>query len=311
MKRAGRIALGVVLAIIAALTWNYARHDLESNEIDADFRKSAPGDFVKTPLGYVHYQWAGPENGRVVVLVHGFSVPYYLWMGTFEMLGEAGFHVLRYDLFGRGLSDRPEVKYDGDLFDRQLVELLDALHVQGKVDLAGASMGGPIIATFACRHPERVRTLTFFDPGYSHGQPAPFKLRMPLLGEYIMDVDIAPGLPEKQKDDFDHPERFPNWSDRFRPQMTFKGFRRAILSTLRHYLPEDWSRDYACVGAETIPVLLVWGKDDRDVPFATNREVRAAIPRAQFVAVDDAGHLPLLEHPEIVHPAFVSFLKAH
>ena len=311
MKRAAGIILGLALSIFAAFAFNFTRHDLETAEIDDDLRKSAPGQFVKTSTGFVHYQFAGPENGRVVVLVHGFSVPYYLWAGTFEMLGDAGFRVLRYDLFGRGLSDRPGVRYDADLYDRQLIELLDALHIQGRVDLAGASMGGPIIAAFACRHPDRVRTLAFFDPGYSHGQPAPWKLKMPLIGEYLMDVDIAPGLPESQLSDFDHPERFPDWADRYRPQMRFKGFRHALLSTLRNYMPEDWSKYYACAGAGTAPVLLVWGKDDRDVPFEINREVRAAIPRAQFVPVDDAAHVPMLEQPEIVHPAFVQFLRAH
>ncbi|MBZ5600887.1 MAG: alpha/beta hydrolase [Acidobacteriia bacterium] len=311
MKRTPSLIAAFLLAVLAWFLFQYTRADLETAEIDDELRKSAPGQFVKTSGGFVHYQWGGPENGRIVVLVHGFSVPYYLWTETFEMLADAGFRVLRYDLFGRGLSDRPGVKYDSGLFDKQLVELLDALHVQGKVDLAGASMGGPIIAEFACRHPERVRSLAFFDPGYSHGRTAPWKLRMPLLGEYIMAVDIAPGLPESQKNDFDHPDRFPEWPDRFRPQMRFKGFRAAILSTLRNYFAEDWSKSFACAGQGTAPVLLVWGKDDRDVPFETNREVRAAIPRAQFLAVDDAGHVPFLEHPEIVHPAFVQFLRAH
>jgi pimeloyl-ACP methyl ester carboxylesterase len=306
-----KLALGLALAIAAALMLNYTHHDLETREIDEQLRKAAPGDFVKTPSGWVHYEFAGPADGRVLVLVHRFSVPYYLWGGTFEALAGAGFRVLRYDLFGRGLSDRPDVRYDGELFDKQLVELLDALKVSGKVDLAGASMGGPIIATFACRHPERVRSIALFDPGYSHGEQIPWKLRWPLIGEYMMAVDFAPKLPDSQKNDFDHPERFPEWADRFRPQMEFKGFRRAVLSTLRNYLAEDWSKGFACVGGGTAPVLLVWGKDDRDVPFALSNDVRAAIPRSQFLPVDDAAHVPFLEHPEIVVPAWVEFLRAH
>jgi len=130
-----------------------------------------------------------------------------------------------------------------------------------------------------------------------------------MWGEYTMAVDIAPSLPESQRADFDHPEKFPDWVDRYRPQMRFKGFRRALLSTLRDYLPMDWSRDFACVGKGSTPVLLVWGKDDRDVPFKVSEEVRAAIPRAQFLAVDDSAHVPFLEHPEIVHPALVNFLR--
>ena len=73
-----------------------------------------------------HYQLAGPPAVHTVVLVHGFSVPYYIWDPTFDGLVAAGFRVLRYDLFGRGWSDRPDARYDPNFFDEQLVQLLGA-----------------------------------------------------------------------------------------------------------------------------------------------------------------------------------------
>jgi pimeloyl-ACP methyl ester carboxylesterase len=246
-----------------------------------------------------------------VVLVHGFSVPYYLWDPTFEALAAAGYRVLRYDLFGRGYSDRPDLAYDGDLFDRQLVELLDELKIKGEVDVVGASMGGPIVAGFGCRHAERVRTISLFDPGFSHGQELPFKVRAPLIGEYFMAVRMAPELPARQSDDFLHPEKFPDWAEKYRAQMRYKGFRRALLSTLRHYVTADWSKEYTCIGGRGKPVFLVWGQHDKDVRFELNKEVRAAIPAAEFLPVEDAAHVPFLEHPEIVNPALLRFLAAH
>lgn len=300
----------IAAALIVPLA-NYSRHDYESLELGEEARKSAPGKFVRLSYGNVHYDLKGPESGRPVVLVHGFSVPFYLWDPTFEALAAAGYRVLRYDLFGRGFSDRPPLRYDADLFDRQLAELLDALQIKGEVDLVGASMGGPIVAGFACRHGERVRTVSLFDPGFSRGSQLPFKLRTPFLGEYFMAVDIAPGLPASQREDFLHPEKFPNWPDRYRPQMQYKGFRAALLSTLRHYLTADWSQEYTCLGGRPTPVFLVWGKHDRDVPFEVSKDVLAAIPRAEFLPVEDAGHVPFLEHPEIVEPALTKFLAAH
>ncbi len=303
---AGSAALALLL-----VAWNYQRHDLEDITLGPEARKGAPGQFVTLPDGIVHYELAGPDKGRVVVLVHGFSVPYYLWDPTFEALRRAGFRVLRYDLYGRGLSDRPAVNYDDDLYDRQLLELVQALHLPGKLDLAGASMGGPIAAAFACRHPELVRTVSLFDPGYSHGEALPSRLSLPGLGEYNMMVDVAPALPEDQMADFLHPEKFPDWINRYRPQMRYKGFRRALLSTLRYYAVSDWSKEYSCLGGRNLPVFLVWGKADRDVPFRLSSEVRSVIPKAQFLPIDDAAHVPFLEHPEIVNPALVRFLATH
>src|SRR5258706_7897882 len=268
----------LVAAALAVRAINYRRPDLETAELGVAERESAPGKFGRLSYGEVHYELKGPENGRPVVLVHGFSVSFYLWDHTFEALVAGGYRVLRYDLFGRGFSERPELRYDADLFDRQLVELLDALHITGEVDLIGASMGGPIVVTFACRHGERVRSVSLFDPGFSHGDQLPFKLRTPFLGEYFMAVAIAPNLPERQKDDFLHPEKFPDWPDKYRPQMRYKGFRRALLSTLRNYLTADWAKDFVCLGVRTTPVLLVWGKQDRDVPFEVSKEVLSSIP---------------------------------
>jgi len=109
-------------------------------------RASAPGDFVTLSRGVVHYEQAGPVDGQAVLLTHGFSVPSYIWDPTFRALAESGFRVIRYDLYGRGYSDRPQTAYDRELFVQEAVELLDSLHVNRPVDFVGLSMGGAITA---------------------------------------------------------------------------------------------------------------------------------------------------------------------
>jgi alpha-beta hydrolase superfamily lysophospholipase len=89
--------------------------------------------FAKLSDGYTHYVWNGPEAGPVLVFVHGFSSPCFIWEKQAEFFAAQGYRVLRYDLFGRGHSDRPNVDYDADLYHRQLVELLDSQQVTGPV----------------------------------------------------------------------------------------------------------------------------------------------------------------------------------
>ncbi len=230
MKIVGWIFVCAVVAAGGYFSANYVRHDAEKLTLTEDVRRRAGGDFVRLADGVTHFELAGAENPRTVVLVHGFSVPYYLWDQNFEPLAKAGFRVVRYDLYGRGFSDRPDVRYDAELFDRQLTALLDALKIPGPVDIVGASLGGPIVITFADRHPERVRTISLLDPGYLTGLTLPWKLRAPVVGEYVMCTQIAPGLPEGQKEDFLHPEeRYPDYFAKYGEQMQYKGFRRAIL----------------------------------------------------------------------------------
>jgi pimeloyl-ACP methyl ester carboxylesterase len=58
-------------------------------------------------------------------------------------------------------------------------------------------------------------------------------------------------------------------------------------------------------------VLLVWGREDRVVPFAKSDDVRRDVPQAEFHPIDLAAHIPHYERPEIVSPIFVEFLRAH
>jgi len=284
----------------------------EPRILDDAARAAAPGQFVQLPDGRTHYELAGPPGAQTVVLVHGFSVPYYIWDPTFAGLAGAGFRVLRYDLFGRGFSDRPDANYNGDLYDRQLAGLLDALDIRVPVDVAGLSMGGPIVAHFTDRHPERVRRLMLIDPaGFPPKQPlAASLIRAPLLGEWLMDrfgeLVLVKGLNKDLKD----PTRFPGYQDRYRALMPYAGFKRALLSTLRSGFLSRAADAYRRVGQQGKPVLLIWGREDRVIPFATSEKVIAAIPHAEFHAIADAGHVPHLERPDVVNPILIEFLQA-
>ncbi|MGE5248620.1 MAG: alpha/beta fold hydrolase, partial [Bacteroidota bacterium] len=140
----------------------------ETQKLNEETRSTADGSFVPLQDGVTHYELTGPEAAQAVVLVHGFSVPYFIFDPTFEFLAASGFRVLRYDLFGRGWSDRPRLRSDVGLFVRQLNDLLDALGIRSPVSLVGLSMGGPISASFTVRHPERVARNVFIDPSGTH-----------------------------------------------------------------------------------------------------------------------------------------------
>jgi pimeloyl-ACP methyl ester carboxylesterase len=187
--------------------------------------------------------------------------------------------------------------------------LLTELKISPPVDVVGASMGGPIAVTFALRHPEKVRTVSLFDPAYLAGAPLPWQLRTPILGEYINRMRIAPTLTAAQRRDFLHPERYPTYFIRYEQQLRYRGFLRALLSTARYYLTRDARQEFRRLGESHKPVLLLWGRADQDVPFNVSQQVMRAIPQAEFRPIDDAAHVPYYEHPEIVNPLLISFLR--
>jgi pimeloyl-ACP methyl ester carboxylesterase len=258
-----------------------------------------------------HYDLAGPADGPPVVLVHGFSVPYYVWDSTFAALAGAGFRVLRYDLYGRGWSDRPDARYDAALYDRQLGALLDSVRMRDPVHLVGLSAGGWVTASFAGAHPERVRTLTLVDPVAARRSDLPAAMRAPVLGPLLWQTLAVPEMPAGQLTDFVDPARFPDWLDRYRVQMRYRGFGRALRGTIGAMAATDLAQVYGRVGRDTMPVLLVWGERDQTVPFALSDSVRRWIPRAEFRPIAGAGHLPQLERASVVNAMLIEFLRTH
>lgn len=284
----------------------------ETRPLTESARANVSGEFVSLPLGVTHYELGGPEEGAPVVLVHGFSIPYFIWDPTFDALTKAGFRVLRYDLYGRGYSDRPRARYDISLFTRQLLDLLDALHFETPVHLCGLSMGGPIAASFAAEHPERVSSLVLFDPAGARKTPFPpaFKLLLiPGVGELILGFFGKDTLLKGIARDFYDPEFLAPFLEKYRPPMQFYGFGRAILSTMRNGMLDDFSETYRRVGERISRVLLFWGTDDKTVPFEHSQAILEAIPHAEFHPIEGAGHIPHYETPERVHPILIDFLS--
>lgn len=115
----------------------------ETKELNEVTRAEAPGDFIELPHGRTHYELSKSNEKQPVILIQGFSIPYYIWDPTFQALSDTGLNVLRYDLFGRGYSDRPRVEYSLDLFVDQLFHLVRELGLGVPLDLVGLSMGDP------------------------------------------------------------------------------------------------------------------------------------------------------------------------
>jgi pimeloyl-ACP methyl ester carboxylesterase len=309
-SRVTTIIGSVVVALVVIATGAYIALDKERRTVDAAARAGAPGKFVRLRDGITHYDLSGPDTGRPIVLLSGATVPFYLWDPTRDALARNGFRILCYDYFGRGFSDRPPLRYDLATYERQLTELLDTLGLRGPVDVVGISMGGIVAAGFADRYPERVRSLTLIAPGFAAFPETPLPLRMPAVGEYLMTVS-ASALANGQRSDFLHPEHHPDWVRRYEVQMQYRGFLRSTLETMRGDVFKRPASSFTTLAHSQIPILVLWGKADRTVPFARSAEVRAAFPRAEFHAIDAAAHLPHIEQAARVDSLLLSFLRRH
>ena len=135
-------------------------------------------------------------------------------------------------------------------------------------------------------------------------------MNVPLLGEFVMKAYMVPiYLPQSQGADAFNPAVLPDWEQKYRVQLQYKGFRRAILSTIRNLPNMDALHQYDLVGKMDLPVLLIWGEEDQSVSSEAISMALQAIPQAQYLQVKEAGHLSHYEQPAVVNPVLIAFLE--
>jgi pimeloyl-ACP methyl ester carboxylesterase len=106
----------------------------------------------------LHLAELGPEDGRPLLMVHGWPQNWWCWHRVAPALAADGIRCLMPDLRGHGWSDAPEHGYEKEQLVDDLLGLLDALALD-RVDYAGHDWGGVCGFMLAFRAPERLRSL--------------------------------------------------------------------------------------------------------------------------------------------------------
>ncbi|MDP9435889.1 MAG: alpha/beta hydrolase, partial [Actinomycetota bacterium] len=121
-----------------------------------------------------HVAGCGPDDGPLVLLLHGFPEFWWAWRSQLVALGAAGFRAVAPDLRGHGASDKPPRGYDAYTLSADVAGLVRALGARDAV-LVGSGWGGVLAWAAATLHPRLVRRLAVL--------AAPHPLR---LGEAVL-----------------------------------------------------------------------------------------------------------------------------
>ncbi len=281
----------------------------ETNELNEAERARLGGTYTKLSDGITHYKLEGKDGGKLVVLVHGGRVPMWTWDKQVESLKDAGFKVLRYDMYGRGYSDRPKITYNRKLFQRQLLELVDALGSAKKFDLVGFSMGGATAINFTARHPERVQKLVLIAPVINNFK-VPSIFRIPILGEFVARLFGLKIITNRFISSRENDPESGKYIKLFRQQTTYKGFQQSMLSMIRNdALVGDYTAAYRAVGSQKRDVLLIWGTADKEVTEQMISDIQSLVPQLQFRPVEGVGHSIVFQKPDSVSNYMLNFLK--
>ncbi len=267
-------------------------------------------DFADLSDGLCHYRIDGPQDGPVILLIHGATVPAWEFDRLVPYLTRSGFRTVRADLYGHGYSDRPRMLYEHALFVRQLQELLDALAIETPVHILGHSLGAAVGARLIDVQPERFGSLVLAAPllDFVANTPSARLLSYPLLGECLMPTYVMPMLVRRRTRRYRQIEdgRFVG---KFKSQLRKPGYGRALLSLFRAGSLGDQSDCYRTLNLHGHPVLVVRGVDDVIVTADQVAELRALLPRAGYRELDGTAHAFIITHPEKIAPVVTDFFS--
>ena len=300
----------VILVVIITPLLIYASADIEKKDLDDAARTQQGGSYVKLPDGITHYELTGPETGQVVVLVHGMSVPMYGWDAQVEPLMQAGFRVLRYDMFGKGYSDRPEADYSLAFYRKQLFDLLNTLKIQQPVDLVGHSLGAGVVIDFTANYAERVKDIVLIAPMMNYENESSIKpFKPPVLGEFLVRLIGTKILADRAAQGMQKSPQAAEYAKLFKEQMQYKGFARAMLAMFRGDALADHTANYLTVGKQGKKVMLIWGTLDDNIKSQMVKDIRTTLPGVNYQELEAVGHFSQVEVPDKINSLVIDFLK--
>ena len=146
----------------------------------------------------LHVAQAGPEDGPLVLLLHGFPEFWYGWKKQIPALAEAGLRVWAPDQRGYNLSDKPRGvrSYNLETLSQDIVGLMDAAGVE-RACVAGHDWGAMVTWWLGTNHAERLEKMAILNvphpvvfPSFLRSHPAQ------MLKSWYMLFFQAPYLPE-------------------------------------------------------------------------------------------------------------------
>lgn len=298
---------GVLLIILVVAVYFIMTSQQETQNLE-DTRSFAKGKFITLRSGVTHYKIIG--RGKPVILIHGGGITgMEVWDKNAEHLAANGYHVLQYDLYGRGYSDRINGNYTPELLSDQLTELIAALNLQDSMAIISMSMGSMVAIDYASKNPDRVQSLVMIDPAIT-GDFKPNKLlKLPLLSDLLMTLYWYPRALENQRKEFVDMQVFNSYAKRLTYFMNIEGYKYMNHSTWLHTLNQDKTDVYS--NLKTNSILLIYGEKDPYFSADQAAKLKSLHPGLKTISIAEAGHMPHFEKPESVNQLLLDFLNTN
>jgi pimeloyl-ACP methyl ester carboxylesterase len=267
-----------------------------------------------------HFIEAG--QGQPLVLVHGGgpgASGAHNWGNNIEALA-AHFHVFALDVIGYGLTDKPPIEYSYHAMVDHLSSFIDVLCLD-QVLLAGNSMGSYVVVRYALDHPDHVKKVLMVSTATVAGA-----MGLGQVSEEGAGIRVRVG----EKPDNETMRRWLEMllynKDRITEELVEtrvrlaalpgavdaqKSYREHSRKVRREPNLQQWYDISRRLPLLTIPLALVWGKEDRFAPIELAFKLRDALPKLKALhLIEHAGHQVQNDQPERFNQLAIDFFKS-
>ncbi len=254
-------------------------------------------------------------KGRPLLFVHGLGGSITNWEPNIEYF-KKNYRVIALDLPGFGESDKPDMVYSDEFFDRVIRAFLKELGIE-RVTLAGNSLGGVISIKIALDHPVIVESLILVDTAGTHRfsrvlrwmlwnisekllkkvllfisrRLAPLRSLRRLVAGTCVDNEYTEKVLEEACTVGDRPDR--------------DAFLHAFISAARQIMDINYLER---LGEIRVPTLIVWGERDAGIKLKVAYRVNRRIPGSFLAVIKDAAHVPQVDQPDAFNEVVERFL---
>ncbi len=255
----------------------------------------------------IYYETTG--SGIPFVMIHAGVADSRQWNNEF-LFFTSDYKVLRYDMRGYGKSEpvNGEFSHLSDLHS-----LLHTLEFEEPLVMMGCSMGGGLAMDFALTYPSKVRALIMVGSG-----PGGLELDVPTPAKFAEvekafeagDFDLVAELETQIW--FDGSGRAPEQVNQEMRKLVFEMDRSALTYETRRLgkrLPNTEVPAFGRLKDINVPVLVIVGVHDTPYMLAAADYMMEKIPSVRKVTIEDAAHLPNMDHPSEFQSIVKTFLE--
>ena len=310
--RQGRVNRAALASNTEELTWQALRQ----LNVAAESRMIAVNGLE------LHTILAGPLDGPLVILLHGFPECWYTWRNQIRPLVEAGYRVVVPDQRGYNLSDKPRAihHYRLEALSADMVELIRSFG-RDKAIVVGHDWGGLVAWHLAMHHPDVVEKLIVLNAPHPaaylreiRSNPAQQRkswywgfFQLPIVPEELLGHDPIESARRTFRRNAINQEAFSSFD--LHVMATALAQPDALTSMLNWYRAAARDRS-ALENLRPIeqPTLLIWAEDDAALGRSLTYGLEPWINNLTIYTIPQCGHWVQNEASEEVNEQLLAFL---